>query len=61
MVDLENILSTLIHKGYDSFYSLEIFNNDYWADDPMEVAKNAMHHAQNLFQSIGSKEDRYDR
>lgn len=52
VVDLENILGALIDKGYSGFYSLEIFNNDYWAADPLQVALQAKAHTEKVFQTI---------
>jgi 2-keto-myo-inositol isomerase len=61
VVDLENILGALMDKGYSGFYSLEIFNNDYWAADPLQVALQAKAHTEKIFQSISTKEDRHGR
>jgi len=37
-LDLPGFLSALASIGYEGFLSLELFNEDYWREDPMEVA-----------------------
>jgi len=39
---LEVIAATLSSKGYAGFFSLELFNEDYWAADPYMVAQEGM-------------------
>jgi len=38
VVNLKEIVEKLKYKGYQGFYSAEIFNEDYWQDDPFKVA-----------------------
>lgn len=39
IIDLVGELTALKEKGYDKWLSLEIFNADWWAKDPLETAK----------------------
>jgi sugar phosphate isomerase/epimerase len=39
VIDLRAELSILREKGYDRWLSLELFNAEWWAKDPMETAK----------------------
>jgi len=52
IIPLRDILSVLKHKGYEGYLSVEIFNEDYWADDPLKVAIQAREATENLFKSI---------
>ena len=38
VIGLKELLGVLAAKGYDGYYSLEIFNEDYWAAAPSWVA-----------------------
>ncbi len=40
-IPLEAIFSNLRQVGYQQAFSVEIFNEEYWASDPMEVASKA--------------------
>lgn len=39
VIDLKEELSLLKEKGYDRWLSLELFNAEWWAKDPLETAK----------------------
>ena len=38
-IDLKAELALLIEKGYDGCVSLELFNQELWKQDPLEVLK----------------------
>jgi len=39
---LTDIVALLVEKGYDGYYSLEIFNEEYWEADPRQVAADGL-------------------
>jgi sugar phosphate isomerase/epimerase len=39
---LVDILHTLREIGFDGYLSVELFNRDYWQQDPLEVARTAL-------------------
>jgi 4-hydroxyphenylpyruvate dioxygenase len=42
---IQEIMDCFVESGYDGFYCCEIFNEEYWQDDPLTVvtkSKNAM-------------------
>ena len=39
---LQRIEQLALAQGYEGFVSLELFNTDLWARDPLEVAKVGM-------------------
>ncbi len=41
-IPLEPLLAALWEKGFDGYYSLELMNEDYWMEDPVLVAQDAM-------------------
>ena len=41
-VAFEPLLAALYDKNYDGYYSLELYNEDYWAENPIVVAKDGM-------------------
>ncbi len=41
IIPLEDILTILKNKGYKGYFSVEIFNEDYWKEDPLKVAIEA--------------------
>jgi len=41
VVNLKEIVKKIQSKNYQGFYSVEIFNEDYWQDDPFKVALEA--------------------
>lgn len=40
IMDSEGLLKTLVDLGYDGAYSVEIFNEDIWNMDPVQVAND---------------------
>jgi 2-keto-myo-inositol isomerase len=40
---LPEIVELLVEKRYDGYYSLEIFNEEYWEADPRQVARDGLH------------------
>jgi sugar phosphate isomerase/epimerase len=40
---LTDIVALLVEKGYDGYYSLEVFNEEYWESDPRQVAADGLH------------------
>jgi 2-keto-myo-inositol isomerase len=42
-IPLELIAAEVINKGYRGFFSLELFNDDYWASDPFLIAQEGLH------------------
>jgi len=47
-IDLEGELSILREKGYEGWVSLELFNEELWRQDPLEVAKRGFDRLQAL-------------
>lgn len=41
-IPFEPLLAVLYDKNYAGYYSLELYNEDYWAEDPLVVAKDAL-------------------
>jgi len=41
-IPLEPLLAALYEKGYEGYYSVELYNEDYWKEDPRVVARDAM-------------------
>jgi len=41
-IALEMIAAALVNKGYRGFFSLELFNEEYWAADPFLVAQEGI-------------------
>ena len=41
-IALEPLVAAMKGKGYAGYYSLEVLNEDYWQEDPMIVARDAM-------------------
>jgi 2-keto-myo-inositol isomerase len=41
-IAFEPLLATLYDKNYAGYYSLELYNEDYWLEDPRVVAKDAL-------------------
>jgi sugar phosphate isomerase/epimerase len=40
---LNQIFRTLKAIGFSGWLSVELFNKDYWAQDPLSLAKTALH------------------
>ncbi len=45
---LADILRTLRENGFNGYLSIELFNHDYWRQDPLEVARAALNKLQSL-------------
>lgn len=41
-IAFEPLLAALYDKNYAGYYSLELYNEDYWAEDPRVVARDAL-------------------
>jgi sugar phosphate isomerase/epimerase len=39
---LSEVLRTLRDTGFDGYLSIELFNETYWKQDPLEVARTAL-------------------
>ena len=37
---------------YNGFYSIEIYNEDYWKEDPKEIAIKAKEKTENIFAQL---------
>tara|TARA_R110000850_G_scaffold233995_1_gene358931 strand:+ start:97 stop:918 length:822 start_codon:yes stop_codon:yes gene_type:complete len=53
IIDLKTELTVLKEKGYDKWLSLELFNAEWWAKDPLETAKVGLDRMQNLCEQVG--------
>ncbi|MBL9158229.1 MAG: sugar phosphate isomerase/epimerase [Verrucomicrobiales bacterium] len=53
VIDLRTELSILKEKGYDRWLSLELFNAEWWARDPMETAKVGIERMRALCEDAG--------
>ena len=53
VIDLRGELSILKEKGYDRWLSLELFNAEWWAKDPMETAKVGIERMRALCEDVG--------
>jgi sugar phosphate isomerase/epimerase len=42
IIPLESIAAVVVDKGYRGFFSLELFNEEYWAADPYTVAQEGI-------------------
>ena len=42
VIPLEEIAAEVVNKGYRGYFSLELFNEDYWASDPFVVAEQGL-------------------
>ncbi len=49
---LADIFRNLARVGYEGAYSVEIFNEDYWAQDPLEVARRGRESLQELLDQV---------
>ena len=48
-INLAAELSVLKENGYDATMSLELFNPDLWADDPLEVIETGLERMKELW------------
>jgi sugar phosphate isomerase/epimerase len=53
VIDLKSELGVLREKGYDRWISLELFNAEWWAKDPLETAKVGLERIQSLCAEVG--------
>lgn len=53
IVDLRGEMEILVEKGYDRWLSLELFNAEWWAKDPMETAKVGLERIRDLCDDCG--------
>ena len=53
VIDLKSELGALREKGYDRWISLELFNAEWWAKDPLETAKVGLERMQALCEEVG--------
>lgn len=42
VLDLDAIRTALLDLGYDGYWALELLNEDYWKQDPAEVARKGL-------------------
>lgn len=50
---LADILSTLRNIGFDGYLSIELFNQSYWQQDPLGVARMAIKKLQAIAEQVG--------
>ena len=48
VIDLQRFLSLLTQIGYDGWISLELFREDLWSEDPLDVARRGLSAMQRL-------------
>jgi sugar phosphate isomerase/epimerase len=53
VIDLKTELTLLREKAYDKWLSLELFNADWWAKNPLETAKVGLERMQALCADAG--------
>ncbi|MEM9281093.1 MAG: sugar phosphate isomerase/epimerase [Verrucomicrobiota bacterium] len=53
IIDLKAELTALKEKGYDKWLSLELFNEEWWAKDPLETAKVGIERMKALCEEVG--------
>jgi sugar phosphate isomerase/epimerase len=46
---IREILDILVSKGYGGYYTLELFNEDYWKQEPSVIARRALESTLALF------------
>ena len=49
---LKDIVKSLANGGYQGFYCVELFNEQYWADDPVTVVSDSKASLDKLFGSL---------
>lgn len=52
IIPLEKILKILKDKGYYGCYSIEIFNEEYWKEDPLKIATLAREKTEKILSKI---------
>jgi sugar phosphate isomerase/epimerase len=53
VIDLRTEMAILREKGYDRWLSLELFNAEWWAKDPMETARVGLERMRELCAETG--------
>ncbi len=53
VIDLRTEMAILREKGYDRWLSLELFNAEWWAKDPMETARVGLERMRALCEEAG--------
>ena len=53
IIDLKAELTVLKDKGYDKWISLELFNAEWWAKNPLETAKVGLERMQAICDEVG--------
>ena len=48
VMPLTDIVARIEAAGYDGYYSLELFNEDLWSQEPLEAARRAYEACQRL-------------
>ncbi len=56
VIDLKTELGALREKGYEGWLSLELFNEKWWAKDPLETAKTGLERMRALCDEVGWRE-----
>ena len=51
MAPLKGILQDLKQIGFHGFLSLELFNRDYWKQDPLQVARTGLEKMRKVVQA----------
>lgn len=54
ILDLNKYLRKLEEKEYNSFISIEIFNEDYWAQNPYAIVEKAKISVENILNNLNS-------
>ncbi len=52
VLPVKEVLQALRNISYDGFYSIEIYNEDYWKEDPEEIAIKAKEKTENIFAQL---------
>ncbi len=52
IIPLEQILAVLKNKGYSGYLSVEIFNEEYWKNDPLKIAIEAREKTERILSRI---------
>ncbi len=55
-IAFEPLLGALSEKNYAGYYSVELYNEDYWLEDPILVAQDAMRSLRRLELPYGEKD-----
>ena len=52
VLPVKEVLQALRDIDYNGFYSIEIYNEDYWKEDPKEIAIEAKEKTENIFAQL---------